>query len=114
MIIKSHQTNTARSDSTMLPVQCSPSQPNPSLYDLIRCGRRERVWRLLYSKNVNKLVCKTFMALVASLASMTQLMLISLAPVPSRNQHVDLSGASRVGEGDDENVPWDIISIFTL
>ena len=35
----------------------------------------------IYSKNVNKFVCSMFMALVASLASMTQLMLISLAPI---------------------------------
>lgn len=35
----------------------------------------------IYSKKVNRFVCSMFMALVASLASMTQLMLISLAPV---------------------------------
>lgn len=44
---------------------------------------------LIYSKNVNKFVCNMFMALVASLASITQLMLISLAPVVS-NQYIAL------------------------
>lgn len=34
----------------------------------------------VYSKNVKRLVCSTFMARVASCASMTQDMLISLAP----------------------------------
>jgi len=36
---------------------------------------------MLYSRNVNKFVCSMFIARVASYASMTQEMLISLAPV---------------------------------
>jgi hypothetical protein len=41
------------------------------------------LFSLLYSKKVNRFVCSIFMARVASLASMTQLMLISLAPITS-------------------------------
>ena len=37
----------------------------------------------LYSRNVNRLVCNMFIALVASYASMTQDILISLAPIIS-------------------------------
>lgn len=42
------------------------------------------IFLISYSRNVNRLVCSTFIALVASRASMTHEMLISLAPIIER------------------------------
>lgn len=59
--------------------------PNPVSYSvLVVIPSPIQVASSHQSRNVNKCVCKTFMARVASLASITHDMLISLAPRASK------------------------------
>src|SRR5688572_25301864 len=64
-----------------------------------------------YSKKVKRCVWRTFIALVASLASMTQDMFISLAPVTN---NVSLQDSRSSDENFRRFLPCEIISKFTL